>query len=151
MSGGHTWARAEPPPATQCWSWMPQGLADLPHVRRQFRANITDPTEQSGLPDLDTDRIEQCVLALDELMSNGLRHGRSPVEVEVCAADGGLLVLVHDRDTEHPPRPTSTRDPAEGGMGLGMVAHVSLACGWTTREDCKTVWALMPTAPAAAP
>lgn len=126
---------------------MPADLAELTHVRRQFRARITDPTEASRLPDLDEDRIEQCVLALDELMSNGLRHGRPPVEVEVRAAEDGLLILVSDRDTENPPRPESTRDPAQGGMGLGMVSHVSLSCGWTTREDCKTVWALMPSAP----
>ena len=141
------WQQAPPPTGDHCWSWAPDGLEDLPRVRREFQAHLTGPE----LGELDADRVRECVLALDELMSNGLRHGRSPVEVEVCAADGGLLVLVHDRDTEHPPRPTSTRDPAEGGMGLGMVAHVSLACGWTTREDCKTVWALMPAAPAAAP
>ena len=88
------------------------------------------------------------MLALDELMSNGLRHGRPPVEVQVCAADGGVLILVSDRDTENPPQPTSTRDPAQGGIGLGMVASVSLDCGWTTHDDCKTVWALMPTDPA---
>lgn len=128
---------------------MPTDLAELTHVRRQFRARITDPAHASGLPDLDEDRIEQCVLALDELMSNALRHGRPPVEVEVRAAEGGLLILVSDRDTENPPRPEATRDPAQGGMGLGMVSHVSLSCGWTTREDCKTVWALMPSAPAA--
>lgn len=148
MTTGHAWECKQPPPSKQCWSWMPQDLGELTHVRRQFRARITAPTEQSRLPDLDEDRIEQCLLALDELMSNGLRHGRPPVEVEVCAADGGLLIVVHDRDPENPPRPTATRDPAQGGMGLGMVAHVSLDCGWTTREDAKTVWALMPSAPA---
>ncbi|SDH17863.1 ATP-binding protein [Klenkia brasiliensis] len=149
MPTGHAWDELAPPPAEECWSWSPRGLEDLAHVRRQFRANITDPSERSRLPRLDEDRIEQCVLALEELMSNGLRHGRPPVEVEVCAAPGGVLILVHDRDTENPPRPTSTRDPSEGGMGLGMVAHVALACGWTTEGDCKTVWSLMPSAAAA--
>lgn len=100
------------------------------------------------MPALDGDRVEECVLALDELMSNGLRHGRPPVEVEVCATKDGVLVVVHDRAVEDPPRPTSTQDPAEGGMGFVMVAHVSLACGWTTEEDCKAVWVLMPIAPA---
>lgn len=151
MPSARAWVEQDPPPAHQCWSWSPQGLEELAHVRRQFRAMITDPTERSRLPHLDEDRIEQCVLALEELMSNGLRHGRPPVEVQVCAADRGVLILVSDRDAENPPRPTSTRDPAEGGMGLGMVAHVSLACGWTSDADHKTVWALMPSAPADRP
>lgn len=87
------------------------------------------------------------MLALDELMSNGLRHGRAPVEVEVLANDEGFLLQVCDRAVEDPPQPTATRDPARGGMGLGMIAHVSLSCGWTTAEDCKVVRALMPSAP----
>jgi len=149
MTAEHAWTRKEPPSSQRCWSWMPTDLAELAHVRRQFRARITDPTEQSRLPDLDEDRVEQCVLALEELMSNGLRHGRPPVEVEVCAAEGGVLIVVHDHDTENPPRPTATRDPAHGGMGLGMVAQVALDCGWTTDGDAKTVWALMPSAPTA--
>lgn len=28
---------------------------------------------------------------------------------------------------------------AKGGMGLGMIAHVSVACGWEPRKDLKTV------------
>lgn len=148
MASGRAWNELDPPPAAACWSWSPRGLEDLAHVRRQFRGNISDPSERSKLPHLDEERVEQCMLALDELMSNGLRHGRPPVEVQVCSAQGGVLILVHDRDTENPPRPTSTRDPSAGGMGLGMVAHVSLACGWTTQEDGKTVWALMPSSPA---
>ncbi len=91
------------------------------------------------------DAVEECVLALDELTSNGLRHGRAPVEVEVRTDDEGLLLLVSDQAAEEPPQPTSTRDPSDGGMGLGMISHVSVACGWTARGDVKVVWALMPT------
>lgn len=148
MSVGHAWTQKDPPAGQHCWSWMPQDLEELSRVRRQFRARITEPTAQSKLPDLGEDRIEECVLALEELMSNGLRHGRPPVEVQVCASDRAVLILVSDRDTDNPPQPTATRDPARGGMGLGMVAAVSLDCGWTTHDDCKTVWALMPGHPA---
>ena len=89
-------------------------------------------------------RIEESVLALDELMSNALRHGRAPVVVEACLTEGGVLLRVADRAAEDPPRPTSTRDPGDGGMGLGMIADFSLDCGWFAHDDEKVVWAVMP-------
>jgi anti-sigma regulatory factor (Ser/Thr protein kinase) len=100
-----------------------------------------------GLEDLappSGDALEDTVVALDELMSNAIRHGRAPVEVEICACDDGLLVLVSDRASDKPPRPTSTRDPAQGGMGLGIVAKASTASGWFSEGDVKVVWAVMP-------
>jgi anti-sigma regulatory factor (Ser/Thr protein kinase) len=97
-----------------------------------------------GLAPPSSDALEDAVVALDELMSNGIRHGRAPVEVEICVCDHGLLVLVSDRASEQPPRPTSTRDPAQGGMGLGIVARASTASGWFSQEDVKVVWAVMP-------
>jgi hypothetical protein len=135
------WQQAPPPTGDHCWSWAPDGLEDLPRVRREFQAHLTGPE----LGELDTDRVRECVLALDELMSNGLRHGRAPVEVEVCSVRGGLLLMVSDRAADEPPRPTSTRDPGQGGMGLGMIASASVACGWEPETDLKTVWAVMPT------
>ena len=136
------WQQDPPPTGEHCWSWTPAGLEDLPRVRRELQAHLTG----SALGDLDGERVRECVLALDELMSNGLRHGRAPVEVEVevCTAPAGLLLLVSDRAADDPPRPTSTRDPGQGGMGLGMIARASVACGWVPRSDLKTVWAVMP-------
>lgn len=95
------------------------------------------------LPPLDGDPLEDAVVALDELMSNAIRHGRAPVAVEICACRHGTLVLVSDRAAEAPPRPTSTRDPAQGGMGLGIVARASTASGWFSRGDVKVVWAVL--------
>ena len=111
-------------------------------VRREFRAWITAAAEDS--PGLRENRVEESVLALDELMSNALRHGRAPIEVEVCASEGGVLLAVADRAAENQPQPTSTRDPSEGGMGLGMVADFALDCGWFAPGDQKVVWAVMP-------
>jgi anti-sigma regulatory factor (Ser/Thr protein kinase) len=136
------WVMARPPRGHDCRSWSPQHLRDLPRVRREFRTWVIDAVEDAPQPR--ENRIEESVLALDELMSNALRHGRAPVEVEVCSSEGGVLLTVADRAAEDPPRPTSTRDPGQGGMGLGMVADFALDCGWFAPGDQKVVWAVMP-------
>ena len=111
-------------------------------MRREFREWSTAAVEDA--PHVRENRIEESVLALDELMSNALRHGRAPVVVDACLTEGGVLLRVADRATEDPPCPTSTRDPEDGGMGLGMIAEFSLDCGWFPDEDQKVVWAVMP-------
>jgi anti-sigma regulatory factor (Ser/Thr protein kinase) len=136
------WLEARPPRGSSCRSWSPQHLRDLPSVRREFRAWVAAATEDA--PRSRENRVEESVLALDELMSNALRHGRAPVDVEVCTSAGGGLLQVADRAAEDPPRPTSTRDPSDGGMGLGMIADFALACGWFAPGDQKVVWAVMP-------
>lgn len=119
------WLEARPPRGSDCTSWSPQHLRDLPAVRREFRAWITATGEDA--PRLRQNRVEESVLALDELMSNALRHGRAPIEVEVCASEGGVLLQVADRAAENPPQPTSTRDPSDGGMGLGDDCRLRVA------------------------
>ena len=136
------WVEARPPRGSDCTAWSPQHLRDLPAVRREFRAWIT--AAGADLPRSRENRVEESVLALDELMSNALRHGRAPIEVEVCTSEGGVLLQVADQAAEAPPRPTSTRDPSEGGMGLGMIAEFALDCGWFAPGDAKVVWAVMP-------
>ena len=140
------WVKAQPPRGSDCTSWSPTHLRDLPGVRREFRAWITAAGDDS--PRLRENRVEESVLALDELMSNALRHGRTPIEVEVCASEGGGLLQVADHAAENPPQPTSTRDPGKGGMGLGMIANFALDCGWFAPGDQKVVWAVMPSSEA---
>jgi anti-sigma regulatory factor (Ser/Thr protein kinase) len=136
------WIQSRPPEGSDCTSWSPRHLRDLSRVRREFLTWITAAADESLR--LRENRIEESVLALDELMSNALRHGRAPVDVEVCTSDGGVLLQVADRAAENPPRPTSTRDPSDGGMGLGMIADFALDCGWFPLDDKKVVWAVMP-------
>jgi len=136
------WIQGRPPHGSNCRSWSPQHLRELSRVRREFLTWITSVADASLR--LRENRIEESVLALDELMSNALRHGRAPVDVQVCASEGGVLLQVGDRAAENPPRPTSTRDPSDGGMGLGMIADFALDCGWFTQDDQKVVWAVMP-------
>ena len=137
-----SWMEARPPRGAPCTAWSPQHLRDLPAVRREFRAWVTAAGDGSAR--MRENRVEESVLALDELMSNALRHGRAPIGVEVCSSEGGVLLQVADRAAEAPPRPTSTRDPSDGGMGLGMVAEFALDRGWFASGDQKVVWAVMP-------
>ncbi|QXG74371.1 ATP-binding protein [Modestobacter sp. L9-4] len=111
-------------------------------MRREFRAWIT--AADDGSAEMRENRVEESVLALDELMSNALRHGRAPIVVDACSSEDGVLLRVADRAAEDPPRPTSTRDPSDGGMGLGMIAEFAVDCGWFASGEQKVVWAVMP-------
>ena len=136
------WVEARPPRSSDCASWSPQHLRDLSTVRREFRAWITAAGD--GSAQMRENRVEESVLALDELTSNALRHGRAPIAVQVCTSEGGVLLQVADRAAEDPPRPTSTRDPSDGGMGLGIIAQFAVDCGWFASGEQKVVWAVMP-------
>lgn len=94
---------------------------------RDFRARLRHAHELFS--PVDADHVEDAVTALDELVSNPLRHGQVPVQVTVCAVEDGFVLLVTDQAVAHPPRPPSVRDPAKGGTGLGMVALTALAFG----------------------
>ena len=52
---------------------------------------------------------ERMILGLDELASNGLRHGRAPVGLRVCTLPGHWLVDVTDSATHLPPTPSPGR------------------------------------------
>jgi anti-sigma regulatory factor (Ser/Thr protein kinase) len=125
------------------WRWNLAGLAQLPAARAGLRNRLGD----EGAPH-DDDSYgagEQLILAFDELASNALRHGESPVVATIVAGSGGWLIDVSDRAPETMPAPTMDRDPAKGGMGLQLVARLSVAHGWYVDDGAKHVWACLPT------
>ncbi|WP_346620696.1 ATP-binding protein [Blastococcus montanus] len=129
----------------EVWRWRLAALAELPSARAALRSRLRD----IGLPhDQDDPSSEQLVLAFDELASNALRHGESPVVATVVPGSGGWLLDVSDRAPESMPAPVVDRDPAQGGMGLQLVARLSVAHGWYVDDDCKHVWACLPTSTA---
>ena len=125
----------------EVWRWHLGALAQLPAARAGLRNRLVDV----GPAHDDSDRAgEQLILAFDELASNALRHGESPVVATVVAGSGGWLIDVSDRAPETMPAPVVDRDPAQGGMGLQLVAKLSVAHGWYVDAGAKHVWACLP-------
>jgi anti-sigma regulatory factor (Ser/Thr protein kinase) len=126
----------------EVWRWNLASLAELPAARAALRSRLGGV----GFPAPDEDAAgERLILAFDELASNALRHGGSPVVATIVAGSGGWLVDVSDRAPETMPAPAVDRDPAKGGMGLHLVARLSVAHGWYVDGGSKHVWACLPT------
>jgi anti-sigma regulatory factor (Ser/Thr protein kinase) len=123
------------------WRWDLGTVAELPSARAALRNRLGGV----GFPDDDEDPSgERLILAFDELASNALRHGACPVVATVIAGSGGWLLDVSDRAPEAMPAPAVDRDPAQGGLGLHLVARMSAAHGWYVDGDRKHVWACLP-------
>ena len=133
---GPGWPSASPPPAGDGLSWQLSDVAELPRMREELRRS----RKVAGPADL-RDRL---LLVLDEMASNALRHGGGRVEAAVRRTGGDFLVAVSDGDTGTPPTPAVDRDPAQGGLGLYLIAELSTAHGWYVDGDAKTVWAVLP-------
>ena len=126
----------------EMWRWDLASLAELPAVRAALR----DRLDEVGFPrDLDDQVADRMILAFDELASNALRHGDRPVLATVIAGSGGWILDISDRAREAMPAPAVDRDPAQGGLGLYLVARLSVAHGWYVDDVCKHVWACLPT------
>ncbi|MGY1731387.1 ATP-binding protein [Geodermatophilus sp. SYSU D01045] len=141
--GRLTWPlRPLPNGRGELWRRDLGGLAELPAAR----AGLRDHLSTIGFPrDPDDPAADRMILAFDELASNALRHGVSPVVATVVAGSGGWLLDVSDRDPDTMPAPAVGRDPAHGGLGLYLVARLSVAHGWYVDDGCKHVWACLPT------
>lgn len=141
--GRHTWpVRPLPDGRGDVWRWNLSGLAELPAARAALRGRLEGVGFANDPEDTASERL---VLAFDELASNALRHGEAPVVATVVAGSGGWLIDVSDRAPEALPAPAIDRDPAHGGMGLHLVARLSVAHGWYVDGSAKHVWACLPT------
>ena len=89
---------------------------------------------------------ERVVLVLDELASNGLRHGSPPVTVQLGNHPDGWLVIVSDAAVDHLPTPAFDRPAGQGGYGLHVIAELAAAHGIYRDGVAKSVWALLPRA-----
>jgi anti-sigma regulatory factor (Ser/Thr protein kinase) len=111
-------------------------------VRSQLRRHAAARTLHPG-PEGE-DLRDRLVLALDEMASNALRHGGSPVQASVQLTPESYLVEVSDAAASVPPAPAVGRDPSEGNLGLYLIAELATAHGWYVRNGAKHVWALLP-------
>lgn len=125
----------------EVWRWRLTGLGELPSARSGLRTQLSDV----GFPEEGNSAVEHLILAFDELASNALRHAAHPVLATVIAGSGGWLVDVSDGAPDAMPTPAVDRDPAQGGLGLYLIARLSVAHGWYVDDDSKHVWACLPT------
>jgi len=102
------------------------------HARRVARSALA----AWGLEDLD----DTVCLLVTELVSNGVRHARTQLEL-ILSFDGSCLrIAVSDRDPR-PPVARARQEHAVGGWGLTLID--SLSTQWGTDIDGargKTVW-----------
>jgi anti-sigma regulatory factor (Ser/Thr protein kinase) len=108
-----------------------------PH-QRQLAAALRDHARPPGLGE---GAVERLLLAFEELVSNGLRHGAGPVRAAVTAHGSYRLLGVSDAAPDRPPTPAVDRDPAQGGLGLHLVARICGAHGWFSDAGRKVTWA----------
>jgi anti-sigma regulatory factor (Ser/Thr protein kinase) len=138
-----TWTRQPPPDSSRAihtWSWAIGRPTDLTAARRQLRDVLT----ADCLPDsADLDDVDRLLLAFEELASNGLRHGGSPVAVHVAGFRHGWLIDVTDAGIDRTPVPAVDRDPALGGLGLHLIARLAAGFGWAVVDRRKHVWACL--------
>ena len=119
------------------WAWDIRQPADLTSSRTALRSEVL----AAGTPPGDiADGVERLLLAYEELASNGLRHGRAPVQASVTAAGDGWLIDVTDAAVDNTPTPAVDRDPASGGLGLYLIARLCAAYGWSVTAGSKHVW-----------
>lgn len=88
------------------------------------------------------DWVEEFVLVIDEITSNALRHGATPVRLGLGTDSASWLVTVTDHAPGLPPVPAVDRAPGAGGYGLYMIADLTSDHGWHSEDNKKTVWAL---------
>jgi anti-sigma regulatory factor (Ser/Thr protein kinase) len=123
------------------WRWELPTVHDASRVRMDLRARLAHPSLASRSTE---DAREGLLLVFEELSSNALRHGGGAVQAVIVANAAGWLIVLSDEAPERPPQPAVDRDPALGGMGLPMVAQLSLEFGWAGEEGRKHVWATLP-------
>lgn len=111
------------PPADGC-------LADL---RRWARSWM----EQHAVEGVDPDCV---VVSMTELVTNSIRHGSGPVDIELAHDDDSLLLGVSDFSDDMPCQHVMASG-AESGRGIVVMEH--LATRWGVRPQLaggKTVW-----------
>jgi len=136
-----TWTQRSIPPLPEpvlvAWERALCTSTDLTVSRGELQRTVGAAWPRDGAP-VD---LGELMLVYEELASNAVRHGRSPVSVRVVATGRSWFVDVTDAAVDRPPVPAVGRDPADGGMGLHLVARLCGAHGWTVDDGRKHVWA----------
>lgn len=90
-------------------------------------------------PPMPEENLDALVLLTSELVTNGILHAGTPLEVGLTVLAESVVVTVHDLDLRRPEQlPYSGR---EGGWGLGLVAALALRSSLDPHPNGgKTAW-----------
>jgi anti-sigma regulatory factor (Ser/Thr protein kinase) len=80
-------------------------------------------------------------LVTSELVSNGVRHARGGLVLQVVQVRDGVVVSVADDSAAPPVVRRAQRSLAEDGRGLVIVERISDQLGWARTPTGKVVWA----------
>jgi anti-sigma regulatory factor (Ser/Thr protein kinase) len=108
----------------------PGRLVELRHWARSWM-------EQNPTDGVDPDSV---VLSMTELVTNSIKHGSGPVDVNLAAESETLVLIVSDGSEDLPLRPTGSSN-AETGRGIQILE--SLATRWGAHREPgggKRVW-----------
>ncbi len=84
--------------------------------------------------------VDDVQLALAELVSNAIRHGSGPVDVEIVAEASSLRLNVSDSSNVMPRQPSAAGN-GSGGRGLMLAGKVATRWAANPRPGGgKTVW-----------
>lgn len=111
----------------------------LPGVRRF----VATHARKCGL---DEDAVGDLVIAVNEIATNGVRHGSPMAELRMWTADGRVYAEVRD-EGHWVPSDAGDEPPAsdaEGGMGLWVTRQICSAVHITTGEQGTVVRVEMP-------
>jgi hypothetical protein len=111
---------------------LPSSAAE---ARRVARSTL-DEWDLSGRPGL----VDTVSLLVTELVSNGVRHAQTQLELSLTLDGSCLRIAVTDGDP-HPPVARVRQELSVGGWGLALID--SLSTEWGTDIDDnrgKTVW-----------
>lgn len=81
--------------------------------------------------------VESVVVAVSELVTNGIRHGHGAIALQAICSDGVLRIEVTDGNPS-PAQLTTAGDDDSSGRGLFLVAV--LAHDWGVSDGGRTTW-----------
>jgi anti-sigma regulatory factor (Ser/Thr protein kinase) len=100
------------------------GLADLPRMRRLVVATAVDA-------DLPRERAEELALAVNEIATNAIVHGRPPTTLRIWRQNDEIVCEVADAGAGiKDPLTAHLRPPADAVAGRGL---------WLARQLCDAV------------